>query len=248
MAAAQFTGCAAKTPERDIAAGSKIDAEEECDLMARDSDIDDAIRPPYPLPGTGEEESGMVQPESLRLITPEEYLAIERRAETRSEYLDGEMFAMSGASFRHNVIAGNLAGEIRQRLKGRPCTVCQSDQRVYVPATGLYAYPDIVVVCGDPVLQDDHLDTLLNPRLILEVLSPTTETYDRGKKFDHYRTIDSLQEYVLVAQGEPRAEQFLRRDGQWFFNAFVGLDGILALSSIQCEVPLAEVYDKVAFE
>jgi Uma2 family endonuclease len=247
MAAAQFTGCAAKTPERDIAAGSKIGAEEECDLMARDSDIDDAIRPPYPLPGTGEEESGMVQPESLRLITPEEYLAIERRAETRSEYLDGETFAMSGGSRRHNLVVTNLVRELSSQLMAQPCEVYASDQRVRVTEANLYTYPDVVVACGEPRFEDEHLDTLLNPRLILEVLSPTTEAYNRGRKFAHYRKLDSLVEYVLLAQDEPRAEQFLRQDGEWLLTVTVGLDAILTLPSVQCTLSLARLYHKVAF-
>ena len=112
-------------------------------------------------------------------LTPEEYLAIERQAETRSEYLDGEMFAMTGGTFPHNVIVANVSGELRQELKGKPCRVCANDQRVHIPATGLYTYPDVVVVCDEPKFEDEKLDTLLNPTLIVEVLSPTTEAYDR---------------------------------------------------------------------
>jgi Uma2 family endonuclease len=182
-------------------------------------------------------------------LTPEEYLAIERQSEIRSEYLDGEMFAMSGATYRHNVIVGNVSGELRQLLKKRPCTVCPNDQRVRIPATGLYTYPDVVVVCGEPHLEEDeYLDTLLNPIMIVEVLSPTTEAYDRGKKFEHYRTVDSLSEYVLVAQDEPRLEHYLRQeDNRWLFTAVSGLEASLPLPSIQCELPLAEVYDKIKF-
>ena len=179
-------------------------------------------------------------------LTPEDYLAVERQAEERSEYLDGEMFAMTGGSLRHNLIVGNLVGELRQQLKKGPCQVYPSDLRVHVPATGLYTYPDIIVVCGEPKLEDQNFDTLLNPRLIVEVLSPTTEAYDRGKKFEHYRTIDSLAEYVLVAQDEPRVEQFLRQDGhRWLLTSTSGLDGAVSLSSIEAELALAEIYDKV---
>jgi Uma2 family endonuclease len=179
-------------------------------------------------------------------LTPEDYLAVERQAEGRSEYFDGEMFAMTGGTYRHNVILGNLVGELRQQLKRRPCTVCPNDQRVRVPATGFYTYPDVVVTCGEPRFEDETLDTLLNPRLIVEVLSPTTEAYDRGKKFEHYRTIDSLAEYVLVAQDAPRVDQFLRQDGNlWRFTSTSGLDGAVSLSSIEVELALAEIYDKV---
>jgi Uma2 family endonuclease len=179
-------------------------------------------------------------------LTATEYLAIERQAETRSEYLDGEMFAMAGTSLSHSTIVGNLVGELRQQVKKQPCRVCPSDLRVHIPATGLYTYPDVVVVCGEPKLEDDQFDTLLNPTLIAEVLSPNTEAYDRGKKFEHYRSIDSLAEYLLVSQDEPRIEQYLRQDGShWLFTAVTGLDNRITLPSIQCELSLAEVYDKV---
>jgi Uma2 family endonuclease len=181
-------------------------------------------------------------------LTPEQYLEIERHAETRSEFLDGEAFAMTRGSFEHNVIVGNLVGELRQQLKRRPCRVCPSDLRVHVPATGLYTYPDVVVVCGDPQFRDEHLDTLLNPTLLVEVLSPTTEAYDRGKKFEHYRSLESLSEYLLVSQEAPRVEHYLRQDGnRWLLTAVTGLDAVLALPTIQCELALSEIYDKVAF-
>ncbi|HKV09458.1 MAG TPA: Uma2 family endonuclease, partial [Thermoanaerobaculia bacterium] len=137
-------------------------------------------------------------------------------------------------------------GELRQALKRSPCRVCPGDQRVHIPATGLYTYPDAVVVCGEPRFEDERLDTLLNPTLLVEVLSPSTEAYDRGKKFEHYRSIESLAEYLLVSQTEPRVEQFLRQeDGIWLFKAFAGLDATLLLPSLRCAVPLAEIYDKV---
>ena len=189
----------------------------------------------------------MAQAQPKPFLSPEEYLALERKAEIRSEYLDGEMFAMSGGSYRHNVILGNLIGEIRQQLKGRSCTVCPNDQRVRIPETGLYTYPDIVVICGEPRFEDEEPDTLLNPMLIVEVLSPTTEAYDRGKKFEHYRRIASLAEYVLVAQDQPRVEQFLRQDSEeWLFRTGTGLEASVSLPSIQCVLALAEIYDKVA--
>jgi Uma2 family endonuclease len=179
-------------------------------------------------------------------ISPEEYLELERHAETRSEYLEGEVFAMTGGSFGHNVIVGNLVGELRQQLKGRSCTVSPSDLRVHIPATGLYTYPDVVAVCGEPRFGDREIDTLLNPILIIEILSPTTEAYDRGKKFEHYDTIESLAEYVLVSQETPRVEQYVRQDGgHWLFTATSGLDGKVVLPSVGCELSLAEIYHKV---
>ena len=179
-------------------------------------------------------------------LTPEEYLAIERRAEIRSEYLDGEMFAMTGGSRNHNLIVLNIGRELSLQLKKRQCEVYASDQRVRIPATGLYTYPDIVVVCGEPQFEDEELETLLNPTLLIEVLSPTTEACDRGRKFEHYQTIPSLSEYLLVPQAAFRVEQYLRQDGnRWLFTAVTGLEERISLPSIQCELVLAEVYDKV---
>lgn len=181
-------------------------------------------------------------------LSPQDYLAIERQAEGRSEYLDGEILAMTGGSRRHNLIVTNLVRELSLQLKNRPAEVYPSDLRVRIPATGLYTYPDLVVVQGEPHFEDAQADTLLNPSLIVEVLSPSTEMYDRGKKFEHYRTLDSLQEYLLVAQDEPRVELFTRQPGlRWLFTAIAGFERTLVLPSIQCEVALAEIYDKVAF-
>lgn len=179
-------------------------------------------------------------------LTPEEYLAVERRSETRSEYLNGEMFAMTGGSRNHNLIVLNIGRELSFQLKKRTCEVYASDQRVRVPATGLYTYPDVTVVCDEPQFEDEELDTLLNPTVLVEVLSPTTEAYDRGKKFEHYQTIPSLSEYLLVAQTSFRVEQYLRQDGnRWLLSAATGLGERIALPSIQCELVLAEVYEKV---
>jgi len=181
-----------------------------------------------------------------RYVTPEEYLAQERRAEFRSEYFRGEIFAMSGASREHNLIAGNLNAEARNQLRDRPCEVYQSDMRVKVSSTGLYTYPDVVVVCGEPRFEDAEVDTLLNPTVLFEVLSETTENYDRGKKFEHYRTLPSLQEYVLVAQDKCHVEQFTRQpDNRWLLWETGNLEGVLSLPSIGCELKLADVYAKV---
>jgi Uma2 family endonuclease len=183
-----------------------------------------------------------------RKLTPEEYLEIERKAEYKSEYFDGEVFAMAGAKRRHNVIAWNIGGELRQHLKGKNCEAYPADMRVFVPQTGLYTYPDLVVVCGEPQFQDDIFDTLLNPILIIEVLSDTTENYDRGKKFQHYRSIESLREYVLVSQDEARIEKYVKQgDGFWVLSEAVGLDAKIKLDAIDCELALSEVFDKVNF-
>lgn len=176
-----------------------------------------------------------------RLLTPEDYLVIERAAETRSEYYAGEMFALAGASRRHNRIVANLIIELGIRLEASPCEVYPSDMRVKVSETGLYTYPDVLVVCGEPELEDD--DTLLNPRLIVEVLSPSTEAYDRGRKFEHYRRIPALAEYLLVGQDAQRIEQYTRQDqDRWLLTEVRGLDGVVQCESVSCELPCARVY------
>lgn len=183
-----------------------------------------------------------------RKLTPEEYLEMERKAEYKSEYFDGEIFAMAGAKRNHTKIVGNLCGLLWQHLKGKDCEFHPNDMRVFVPKTGLYTYPDLVVVCGEPKFQDKVFDTLLNPILIIEVLSDTTETYDRGKKFQHYRSIESLQEYVLVSQDEARIEKYVKQgDGFWILSEAVGLDAKIKLDAIDCELALSEVFDKVNF-
>jgi len=184
---------------------------------------------------------------SLTRMTDEEYLALERQAETKSELRDGVMVAMSGASYPHNRLTGNLVGLLWQHLKGRSCGVCPSDMRVYVPATGLDTYPDASVVCGEPELRDGHMDTLLNPVLLIEVLSPSTEAWDRGGKLEQYRTIPSLAEVLLVSQKEPRIEQHVRAVDGWTSTVVLGLESRLALRSLGLELDLAEVYDKVPF-
>jgi len=181
-------------------------------------------------------------------LTPDEYLEFERKAEERHEYFNGEIFAMSGAKRNHNKAATNVSGLIWQHLKGKDCESYSNDMRVFVPRTGLYTYPDVVVVCGEPKFQDKVFDTLLNPTLLIEVLSESTESYDRGKKFQHYRSIESLQEYVLVSQDEARIEKYLKQgDGFWVLSEAVGLDSEIEFASIECRIALAEVYDKINF-
>jgi len=181
-------------------------------------------------------------------LSPEEYLALDRQSEVRSEYFDGDMVAMSGGSREHNLIVTNLVRELSFQLKGRPCEVYPSNMRVKVSATGLYTYPDVVVVCGEPKFEDENVDTLINPTLIAEVLSDSTEAYDRGAKFGHYRKVDSLTEYLLVAQKEPRIEQYVRQAaGPWLRSEKGGLKSRLELPSIQGAIDLAEIYDRLVF-
>jgi Uma2 family endonuclease len=181
-------------------------------------------------------------------LTAEEYLALERQAVTKSEYIHGEMVAMTGGTSRHSLVTANLIGLLWHHLRQTSCQVHSGDLRVWIPAASVYYYPDLSVVCGEPLFQDGHRDNLLNPILIVEVLSPSTESYDRGGKFQSYQTIPSLREYVLVSQDQPRVEHFLRQDGHvWLYTDVSGPDGTVSLTSIGCQVPLAEIYDKVEF-
>lgn len=181
-------------------------------------------------------------------LTPEQYLAAERVAEFRHEYYKGQIYAMSGGSYTHAQIILNYASELHAKLKKRPCSVVSIGFRVRVSPDGLYTYPDVVVICGDPKFVDEQRDTLLNPTLILEVLSPSTEAYDRGFKSVQYRTIESLEEYALVSQSEPRVERFRRQSGgHWLFSEAVGLEAACLFESLDCTVSLADIYDKVTF-
>jgi Uma2 family endonuclease len=182
-------------------------------------------------------------------LTPEEYLTVERQNEYKSEYIDGEMVAMVGASRRHNIIGVNITRELSQQLRGGPCEIYANDMRVKIASRREYAYtyPDVVVVCGEPQFEDGHLDTLLNPTALIEVLSESTERYDRGKKFSFYRTIETLAEYVLVAQDEHRVEQYTKQpDGRWMLSDHRSLEDVVELASVQCTLALREVYEKVS--
>jgi len=178
--------------------------------------------------------------------TAEEYLTLERSsASSKSEFHDGQIYAMTGASRKHNLITVNIAGELRNQLKKRPCEAYGSDMRVKVTEARSYHYPDIVVACGTPEFEDAHVDTLLNPTLLIEVLSPSTEAYDRGGKFAHYRKIPTLREYLLVAQDQPSIERYLRQGDVWILTEAVGLEADVPLESIDCVLSLREIYDKV---
>ena len=183
-----------------------------------------------------------------RRLTPEEYLEIERQAQVKSEYYNGEMFAMAGARWAHNLVVGNTFAELRQQLRTRPCAVTPSDMRVQVQATGLYTYPDVVVVCGEPTFKDDQRDTLLNPTVIVEVLSKSTEAYDRGNKFKHYRSLESLTDYLLIASEAVSTDLFTRQaSGSWAISSADRLEDTIEIPSIQCTLRLADLYEKVEF-
>lgn len=189
----------------------------------------------------------MAQPQPK--LTETEYLAIERQAETKSEFLDGEMFAMSGASFRHNLLVANLLRELGNALRTRSCDVLPPDMRVHVPTTSLYTYPDVTVVCGDAEFVDGQFDTLTNPTVLVEVLSPSTADYDRGKKFENYRTIPSLQEVLLVDQDTVHIVRYRKLEGgSWILTETRDRTAQLQLESIEVSLALAEIYAKVEFD
>ncbi len=179
-------------------------------------------------------------------ITPEEYLALDRQAEVKSEYYAGQIIAFAGASKQHNLIVANVLAGIHRQLVDRPCNVYPSDMRVRVSKTGTYAYPDIVVTCGEEQFADGNSDILLNPIVLIEVLSESTANYDRGDKFDQYRRIESLHEYILVSQEPYRADQYVRQnDTQWLLTEFHRAEDVIRLSSINCELALKEIYAKI---
>lgn len=179
-------------------------------------------------------------------LTSDEYLILERQADSKSEYWAGEVFAMAGASERHNLIVGNTLAGLHGQLRQRPCKVYANDMRVNVSAAGLYTYPDVIIVCGEAQFMDDVHDTLLNPTVIVEVLSESTEGYDRGRKFEHYRKLESLREYVLIAQEPYHVEHYVRQpDNQWLLSETNNLHDSIHLPSVNCHLTLAEIYDKV---
>ena len=189
----------------------------------------------------------MTPPIPQQRVTPEEYLAHERAAEVKSEYIAGQIYAMSGAGRAHGLINMNLSRLLSTQLGDQPCEAFASDMRVKVSAARLYTYPDLVVVCGEPLFEDAQVDTLLNPTLIVEVLSPSTEAYDRGAKFAYYRQLPSLREYLLVAQDRILLDHFLRDEAGWRFTSAADPTAVATLPAIGCALPVAEVYHKVAF-
>ncbi|MBC7855874.1 MAG: Uma2 family endonuclease [Pirellulaceae bacterium] len=177
-----------------------------------------------------------------------EYLARERVADYRSEYFQGEIFAMAGGSRRHAMICDNLVARMLEKLRGGPCHPYSSSLRVKVETTGLTTYPDLSIVCGEEKFDDQEKDTLLNPGLIFEVLSPSTERYDRGRKFNNYKQIPALEEYLLISQTDPRVERITRQgDIGWVLAVTLGLDAVIEFPSLGCSLSLAEIYEGVDF-
>lgn len=178
--------------------------------------------------------------------SPQQYLALERDTQQKHEYLNGKIFAIGLANERHNLVVGNILASIHLQLRSTPCKVYSSDMRLKVSATGLYTYPDVVALCGEARFDDEQRDTLLNPSLVIEVLSTSTEGYDRGEKFAHYRRIETLAEYLLVSQDKYRIEQYVRQpDNQWLMSENSDLNERIELPSIKCTLLLSDVYDKI---
>ena len=178
------------------------------------------------------------------LFTPEEYIAQERKALHKSEYLSGQIFAMSGASRAHSLITSNISNRLYNQLMASDCEVHSSDMRVQ-PSPTAYFYPDVLVACGEPRFADDVFDTLLNPIVIVEVLSPSTAAYDRGEKFEHYQQLTSLQDYILVSQNRFCVEHYRRQGEQWEHTEFREPEEVLSLISIGCEIVLRDIYTRV---
>lgn len=179
------------------------------------------------------------------LLSARDYLDFEREAEFRHEFYKGEIFQMSGASREHNTIVFNLAREIGNQLRGKNCEGYANDMRVHIPATGFYTYPDVVITC-EPQFLDDKFDTLLNPIVLVEVLSPVTAAYDRGKKFRHYQTIESLREYILIAEDELCVQHLIKQpDGFWRYAEYTLIEKEIELSSVEIVLKLSEIYERI---
>jgi Uma2 family endonuclease len=187
--------------------------------------------------------------QSKPAISEEEYLASERTSPVKHEYYHGRIYAMTGGKEPHNLIASNALASLHSQLRRKPCRVYSSDMRVKILRTGLNTYPDVVVICGQPQFTDTIHDTLTNPTVIIEVLSPSTERYDRGLKFQHYRTIDTLHDYILIAQDHHHIEHYIRQqNGQWLLQEVTDLDGEIYLQSIACTLRLDDIYEKVEID
>ena len=179
------------------------------------------------------------------ILTPEEYIASERKAALKSEYLNGEILAMSGASLAHTRITLDIATELNTQLRGKECEVITNDMRVRTGSKGAYFYPDVVAFCGEPQFEDNVFDTLLNPIIVVEVLSPSTEVYDRGEKFAHYQELTSLREYILVSQNRIHVEQYRLIKTQWVQTEFDEQEHVIPLVSIGCELRIRDIYRRL---
>ena len=179
----------------------------------------------------------------------EDYLAVERESiDVKHEYVAGQVYAMTGGSYEHSLIAANVTSELRQRLKGSPCRVLTSDMRIRIETANVCVYPDVSVLCGEPRFHDDRRDVLTNPVLIAEVLSPSTEGYDRGGKFARYRRLPSLRHYLLIAQDRVSVDVFTRQpDDRWVLDAYADLDAVIELETPDCRLSVREIYDRVVF-
>jgi Uma2 family endonuclease len=187
-----------------------------------------------------------MQEKAIDYITEQEYLDMERESEIKHEYFDGEIFAMTGASEKHNLIVTNIIRELSNLLRKTPCRIYPGDMRLKIEETGLYTYPDVMIACKDRRFGDEARDTLLNPDVIIEVLSDSTESYDRGKKFENYRKIPSLKEYVLISQHHEKIERFYKNEnGQWVLTESDAQHPKMALESVGSELLVSAVYEKV---
>lgn len=185
-------------------------------------------------------------PQLTSAFDTDEYLSMERQTDIRHEFLDGFVYAMAGESLEHSTINANLTARLHAQLAGKPCRVLSLNLKVCAGTSGLYAYPDATVVCGQPIFHDEKRDVLMNPTLIVEVLSPSTEKYDRGEKFERYKGIESLTDYLLVSQDAPRVEHRTKNaSGEWTTTIVEGLSAALAINSIECRLPLAEIHERV---
>jgi Uma2 family endonuclease len=185
-------------------------------------------------------------PQPKRHYSVEEYLDIQRSGVLKHEYYRGEIFALAGSSEAHNLILTNIVMSLGTQLRKRAYKVYPSDMRLKIPKTGLYTYPDVSIVCGTPQFDDSKQDTLLNPIVAIEILSPSTERYDRGKKFQNYRTVNSLQEYLLVSQDDYHIDHYTNQNnGTWLLETYSGKDVVLFVKAIDCTMLLDDVYDKV---
>ncbi len=191
----------------------------------------------------------IMQAEEKKNHTPEEYLELEANSQERHEYIDGEMILMPGGMPNHNRIAGNFYAALNFALKRQPYDVFITDQRLWIPRRRIYTYPDVMIIQGELQLQEGRRDTLTNPMMIAEVLSNSTEAYDRSGKFAAYRTIPSFQEYILIDQYDRHVEHYYKTEPRkWIFSEYDGAEAILSLNSVPLEIALADLYDKVDFE
>ena len=188
----------------------------------------------------------MIRSQPKIVMTPEEYLVAERCSEIKNEYFDGEIFAMAGASRKHNIILTNVVRVLGNTLLDRPCNIYSSDMKVKIEKLMKYSYPDIIISCEEEQFEDANEDILLTPWVILEILSDSTEAYDRGVKFAHYQWIPSLKEYVLISQHFCRVERFFRQnDNTWIYSEFHDLNNTISIQTIHCELSLQDIYGKI---